>query len=188
MTGFQRRRSSGEIINATLLEVFLTLSFMIFALAVFHKRRADIAEARAGGPGTVTISAESLAIWRQAGGLRDSLARTRRVIDSLRFASPYPPDCEPKANPPQLVTVTLAGPEDLLVVAHRPRFGLAVGQSARLSPEGFRARFADVRKYGLENGCRFWVEVRDTPAMPKASYKAAMAAITATFRQTGAYR
>ena len=206
MSGWTRRRSSGEIINATLLEVFLALSFMIFALAVFHKRRAEAAERRSLPLGALAVDSvlatswrgkepvaeDSLRYWRGLAransNLRDSLAVFRRRIDSLTFHSPYPPDCEPNAKPREALTVTFAGPGVLRVRANRTLFGLGAGEMLTLSPAQFRARFAPVRALSIgRGGCRYHALVVDTPDMPKADYKVAMSAVTSVFRFRGAF-
>src|SRR5688572_6802068 len=74
MTGWTRRRSSGEIINATLLEVFLALVFMVFALAIFEQRRADAAVA----------SLSSAVTPEQADSLRKALAATKDSLETAR--------------------------------------------------------------------------------------------------------
>lgn len=199
MSAFTRRRSSGEIINATLLEVFLAATFMVFALAIFEQRRADDAESKLANQPTAEQTkafqdslAKSLAqaaAARHAAALwSDSLAAAQATIRRLQFDSPYPPDCEHKENPPWLLTVTLAGPRQLIVVPHRPAAGLTPGESLAVTPEGFRARFEALRATSQSRGCRYFVRVRDTPNMPKADYKSAMSVITSIFRFRGAFQ
>jgi hypothetical protein len=199
MTGWTRRRSSGEIMNATLLEVFLALVFLVFALAVFHQRRADAAEEKIRG----SISThEAVELERRLAAARDSLATARRVanarldslqlaaqtIAKLRFDSPYPPDCEPKANPAWLLTITLTGPAELTVLPHRAVGGLTPNVAFKVSPAAFRQHFAGLLESSRREGCRYYVRVQDTPNIPKAEYKVAMAAITSVFRFRGAFQ
>ena len=191
-----RRRTSGEIINATLLEVFLALTFIVFGLAVFEKQRANAAEDaldRAPRAGDVNALRDSLDVaLRIAATTTDSLASARveldslRVakvqLDSLRFASRYPPDCEPDANPPELLTVTLTGGGQLGVTMHRTVFGFTSGSSFTLTTTQFAGRFATVRDHSRANGCRYLVRIRDTERTSKEDYKRALAAINSTFR------
>jgi hypothetical protein len=191
-----RRRSSGEIINATLLEVFLALTFIVFGLAVFEKQRANAAEDaldRAPRAGDIDVLRDSLDdALRVASTAGDSLAAARveldslRIakvqLDSLRFASRYPPDCEPDATPPELLTVTLTGGGQLGVTMHRAAFGFTSGATFTLTTAQFAGRFADVRDHSRANGCRYLVRIRDTERTSKDDYKRALAAINTTFR------
>jgi len=188
-----RRRTSGEIINATLLEVFLALSFIVFGLAVFEKRRAIAAERALDEAPTAT---ELAALRESAAGARDSLAEARRAatlafdslraarheLDSLRFASRYPPDCEPGSSPAQLLTVTLAGDGQLAITMHRSAFGFTRGATFTTTTGQFAGRFAPVREHSLANGCRYLVSIRDTDMTSKDEYKRALSAINSTFR------
>lgn len=199
MNGWTRRRSSGEIINATLLEVFLALVFVVFGLAVFVQQKGDALAAAAKG----SVSREAAdSIRSSLAALRDSLKTTREVArtraDSLRlsqtqvatllYESPHPPDCEPRADPPWLMTVTLTGPGQLTVVGHRPIEGLIPGAAFTTSYKGFTERFKDLDARAQQRGCRYFVRIRDTPNTPKAEYKAAMQAITSIFRFRGAFQ
>jgi hypothetical protein len=199
VSGWTRRRSSGEIINATLLEVFLALVFVVFGLAVFVQQKGEAAAAAAKG----SISREAADSLRHSlDALRDSLNAARDVArtraDSLRlsrqqvatllYESPHPPDCEPRANPPWLMTVTLTGPGQLTVVGHRAIEGLTPGAAFTTSYADFTQRFRELDAGAKQRGCRYYVQVRDTPNTPKAEYKAAMQAITSIFRFRGAFQ
>lgn len=195
MTGWTRRRSSGEIINATLIEVFLALVFMVFCLAVFEQRRSRKNEAALMG----ALSREDVQQLRDS--LRstlDSLNAARgiasRRLDSLStaraqlFVSPHPPDCEPLANPAWLITVKLLGTNEFSVVPHRAVAGLTPGVAVRMTPAEFQARFAEVRDAGLKQGCRFLAMVEDTPETTKTDFKRALTVIRSAFRDNGALR
>jgi hypothetical protein len=191
-----RRRTSGEIINATLLEVFLALSFIVFGLAVFEKQRANAAEAaldRAPSSREVVLLRDSLVAARAAAAARadtlfvarielDSLRLAKQELDSLRFASQYPPDCEPDASPPHLLTVRLTGSGRLAVTVHRAALGFDAGEAFSTTPAGFSTRFARLRDHSLANGCRYLVRVEDTENTSKDDYKRALSAIATTFR------
>ena len=199
MSGFARRRSSGEIINATLLEVFLALVFVVFALAIFEQRRAIAAEGKLAG----VISADEADVLRRLlqatqdslrlariaeHQSRDSLNIAQATVRRLLFDSPYPPDCEPNASPAWLLTITLSGPGQLSVVGHRSAPGLKPDVPFVVSPAEFRAHFAALAEQSRARGCRYYARVRDTPNMPKAEYKSAMSAITSIFRFRGAFQ
>jgi hypothetical protein len=199
MSGPTRRRSSGEIINATLLEVFLALVFMVFGLAVFAQQRGDTLAAAAIGTmsremadsirGSLKASRDSLLTARGVARARaDSIRHSERQIATLLYESPHPPDCEPRANPPWLMTVTLGAPGQLTVVGHRAVGGLIPGIAFTTSYAGFRQRFSELDAKAKQQGCRYYVQVRDTPNTPKAEYKAAMQAITSIFRFHGAFQ
>jgi hypothetical protein len=199
VSGWTRRRSSGEIINATLLEVFLALLFVIFGLAVFVQQKGDAAtaalegalsrEAADGMRSSLSALRDSLASARNAARLRsDSLTAVQKRVASLLYESPHPPDCEPRADPPWLMTVTLTGPGQLTVLGHRPVGGLTPGAVFTTSYAGFKERFRELDAAARQRGCRYYVQVRDTPNTPKTEYKAAMQAITSIFRFRGAFQ
>ena len=157
MTGWTRRRTSGEIINATLIEVFLALVFMVFCLAVFEQKRSRQSEAALQGAlpredverlrDSLRSTVESLTVARGVAVQRlDSLSTARAQL----FLSPHPPDCEPLADPPWLITVKLIGPDDFSVVAHRPVAGLTPRVAVRMTGQEFRTRFAEVRDTGMK--------------------------------------
>jgi hypothetical protein len=179
-----QRRTSGEIVNATLFEVCLALTFIIFAVAVFEQQRADAAEhARDARPDTGTYRK----LRDTATVLRARVDTLQRFKDSLR--STYPPDCESHVTPPELLVVTLVGPGQLTVTANRDAFGLTAGQSLSLTLDGFDQRFADVRTYSAAHkGCRFLVRIRDTNLTSKDDYKQALSVVSTTFRPRDAFR
>ncbi len=195
MTGWTRRRSSGEIINATLIEVFLALVFMVFCLAVFEQSRSRKSEAALQGAlpradverlrDSLRSTLDSLTVARGIALRRlDSLYTARAQL----FVSPHPPDCEPLADPPWLITVKLVGTGDLSVVAHRPIAGLTPKVAVRMTEEEFRTRFAEVRDEGMKRGCRFLAMVEDTPGTTKAGFKRGLGVIRSAFRDNGALR
>jgi len=195
MTGWTRRRTSGEIINATLIEVFLALVFMVFCLAVFEQNRSRQNEASLQGAlpredverlrDSLRSTLDSLTVARGVALQRlDSLSTARAQL----FLSPHPPDCEPLADPPWLITVKLMGPDDFSVFAHRPVAGLTPKVSVRMTGEEFRIRFAEVRDTGMKQGCRFLAMVEDTPGTTKSDFKRALAVIRSAFRDNGALR
>lgn len=195
MTGWTRRRTSGEIINATLIEVFLALVFMVFCLAVFEQNKSRESEAALAGAlphadvqrlrDSLQRTLDSLAAARGIASQRlDSLSTARAQL----FVSPHPPDCEPLANPPWLITVRLLASGALSVTPHRAVAGLTPGFAVRMTDEEFRTRFAGVRDAGMKQGCRFLAMVEDTPGTTKAGFKRALTTIRSAFRDNGALR
>src|SRR5207237_1103746 len=140
MTAPNIRRTSGEVINATLLEVFLALAFILFGLADFEQRRAIEAETKLQG----TPSADALqSAMRALAAARDTMAKdaerylaARDTINKLR--SPITPDCEPGAAPPALVTLTLIGQGQMRVYVNRSAANLTAGETFTVSSQDFR--------------------------------------------------
>src|SRR5690242_6414519 len=129
------RRSSGEIVNATLLETFLALVFLIFGLALFESQRADDAElTKATAPSRAeldSVKAELGKVSRAESQHRDSLQKVTTENDSLRgiLLSKYPPDCEVDKSPAEWLTITLLGRNRLKVVVHRTQLGYTAGST-----------------------------------------------------------
>lgn len=200
-----RRRTSGEVINATLLEVFLALSFILFALASFYKKQADQVVGRELVPeGAVAIPRDSLEAWRkrvvspeQVAIARDSFARltataalletAQHKLDSLGGMSQYWPDCEKHAVPAEILEVTVLGGGALHVVANRPFGGLEAGATLNIATAAFPEHFVKTRAESERKQCEYLVRVHDTPAASKADLKAALGAISrALLRYRGA--
>jgi hypothetical protein len=188
------RRTSGEIVNATLLETFLALVFLILSLAAFEFQRAESAEA-ARRTGLDAAAADSIRdllaeLRRERTALADSLRASTVSNDSLRgvLLSKYPPDCDATKHPVEWLTVTLVGPDQLHVVVNRTQFGLAAGTTLDLTLDAFVRRFAPVREDGERHRCRHVVRIRDTKGTDKRAFKEAVRAVTIDFRPTGYLR
>lgn len=188
------RRTSGEIVNATLLETFLALVFLIFGLALVESKRAEVAEA-ASKESLSPASADSLR--RQvAEGKRlaaDQAIRLRRataVGDSLRgiLIGKYPPDCEPNAVPAALLTMKFIGQDQIRVVPNRNVFGMSSGTVIDLTARSFLAQFAGARKASLAQKCRYRVTVEDTKATSKDEFKSLLGLVQTVFRAQGYLR
>jgi hypothetical protein len=167
------RRTSGEIVNATLLETFLALVFLVLALAVFESQRADKAATR-----------------RSDSVLSERARNLAQLNDSLRgvLLSKYPPDCDSHAQPVEWLTVTLVGPNRLHVIVNRSEFGLAAGSMLDLSRDEFVGRFDSVRVDGERRRCRYVVRIQDTNGTDKMEFKRAVSAVNIDFRPTGYLR
>jgi hypothetical protein len=182
------RRTSGEIVNATLLETFLALVFLIFGLALFESQRADAAQAAmAGVPSAATLDSlrqQLESLTRLDSARADSLRRLYAANDSLRgvLISKYPPDCEPNAEPAEWLTVTLLGKERMGVVVHRSAHGLEAGAQFETTPDAFSRRFEAARIESEKHRCKYLVRIEDTPGTSKQDFKRALSAVTAVFR------
>jgi hypothetical protein len=182
------RRSSGEVVNATLLETFLALVFLIFGLALFESQRADNAEAdRDRAPSQRVVDSLSAIVNQNAHRNRardDSLRVLASANDSLRgvLISKYPPDCEPGAEPAEWLTVTLLGKDRMRVLVHRGEFGLSAGAEFEIGSGEFATRFAPVRVISETRRCRYLVRVEDTQGTSKQDFKLSLAAVSAVFR------
>jgi hypothetical protein len=182
------RRTSGEIVNATLLEIFLTLVFLIFGLAAFEQQRAEAAiAAKNAAPSphmldSLRVLADS--VQREQRAKADSLRVLSMANDSLRdlLISKYPPDCEPNAGPAEWLTVTLIGPDQLHVLVNRTEFGLVKGGTLDLTAESFVRRFAAVHAKSERLRCRYVVQINDTRATNKEEFKHAVSEISSVFR------
>lgn len=185
MTG-GARRTSGEIINATLLEVFLALTFVVFSVAVFEKGERDKADVKADSSaaeaGRLRSTTEELA---KARGMIASLAAN---VDSLTAKSKIPPFCEPDAFPREIVSITLDASDRLTIRATRARFGFAPNTSIAISPAVLKERFAKLEAYGANNhNCRFVARVIDTPRITKTDLKRLCSRIQSVFRVQGCF-
>src|SRR4051794_36618172 len=89
-----RRRSSGEVINATLLEIFLSFIFVVLAVAWFGAKKLEAAEAETAAANARADSA-SRAMAR-ADSLGRALAAAQAQRDSVErlYHSQLRPYCE----------------------------------------------------------------------------------------------
>jgi hypothetical protein len=187
VSSWDRRKSSGEIINATLLEVFLILVFVVFALAVFERQRLDAAVA----------AKEGWASAEEVRALKDSLRRAqvtlRKTNDSVvfltkLFQSRYPPDCEPGAVPAAVVTIGILGKGLIRVEANRSFPGMHAGDTVRVALNRFQAVFSAARRESGRQGCRYLAQIRDIYGASKADFKLAGSVINTVFRPRDIYK
>jgi hypothetical protein len=185
------RRTSGEIINATLLEVFLALAFILFGLADFEQRRATeavIALKAAPSADALQSALDSLdaardTIWKVA----ERYQAARDTINKLR--SPYQPDCEPGVVPPALVTLTLIGQGQLRAHVNRSVANLTAGETFIVSPQAFHQRFAEVDALSATKGCRYLarIEGQNAPEVSKTDLLGSLSIIGSVFRPRNVY-
>jgi len=176
-------RTSGEIVNATLLEVFLTLSFLAMGLAVFAQARASRAEARAGrAQAHSTILRRALAKdSAKFDSLRGTQSALGSIIDSLKAKSRLRPECDPDV-PGDLITVKFDAGTRLVVTVNRAIFGLRKGEMFDIAEATFGSRFSEVSAFSLANRCLFSAFVVDSPLRSKDESKRGGRVIAAVFR------
>lgn len=178
-----QKRTSGEVINATLLEVFLALVFIVFALASFNRTYGRRAESSAGA------LRDSLATARaQTKAIGDSAARLVFTVDSFKAYSKSLPNCDPRADAPQFLLIKLGAAEILDVTVLRTTAGFTRGDQFLLTVSQFRSWFAPAAEYSRRNKCRLLVDVRDNKLLLKDDYKRMVAGINEIFRPQGYLR
>ncbi len=173
------RRSSAEIINATLLEVFLAFIFVVLSIAWFERGRADTAFAIAGQADSLEDEVSSLTHERDT--LQTALRRAQ-------FNSPFPPICRPNALPRDFLTVTLASPGRVEVRVNRDELNHRASQTYSMSLEAFAATFNDVWTFSQDSLCRFRARVDDTEGLPKADFKSALTVVRRIFYTHGEFQ
>lgn len=182
-----RRASSGEVINATLLEVFLALVFIIFGLAVWKQQEVDakqrelISVRRASQ--SEQIWTDSISALLKALQLKDSV--NKRVVDSLRFIGREPANCEADGVTPEFLTIVLHPGPSFAITVNRSILSHQAGSTAVLTEKQFEEQFRDIRAYSSAKLCYYRVRVRDTGGTSKPDYKRALAVIYTTFRPRG---
>ena len=169
------RRTSGEIVNATLLEIFLALVFLVLVVAWSESVSAD--EAR-------TAVRESTGVLVQ---VRGEVRRQGQQILGLRFNSRFPPFCEP-ADSALFLTIGLGPRGALQVLVRESKLGFQAGQSLTVSADNFTKAFRVVYDSSLVRGCRYRVRVIDAFDVSKDDYKRALSKIVAVFYPVGAYQ
>jgi hypothetical protein len=185
------RRTSGEIINATLLEVFLALAFILFGLADFEQRRATeavLALKAAPSADAFRSAVHSLNAARDTiGKIGEQYQAARDTINKLR--SPYQPDCEPGVLPRALVTITLIGQGQLRAHLNRSVANLTAGETFVVPAQGFRQRFAQVEALSATKGCRYLarIEGQNAPEVSKTDLLGALSIIGSVFRPRNVY-
>ena len=172
-------RTSGEVINATLLEVFLTLAFLTLGLAAFEKVEADDAKSRAR-----RFQGHAAAQATNAGRV---LGIVLTALDSAKIATHLQPECEPEIRG-DLVVVTLLADPGLAVTFKRNGFGFRDGQQLQVAEADFPRVFAAVDSISKEHGCRYWARIIDTPARSKDGFKRGGRVVASIFRVNGFLR
>jgi competence protein ComGC len=152
-----RRRSSGEVINATLMEVFLFLSFLVLILlhsAVTAKEEAEKKSAEAEETATqLRHDVVSLDHKRRQ-------AEQERDVYKEKYISNHPPDCRLEGVASTVVEVCIASANRLHVEMLATVGSHKLGEKALFTPDAFRRSFADVWELSQRHECRFHALVR----------------------------
>jgi hypothetical protein len=191
MTGPNPRRTSGEVINATLLEVFLALAFILFGLADFEQRRALSAETiLEASPSVDALQSEASALAAARDTIRKNTELYQAARDTInKLRSPIQPDCEPGGVPAALVTLTLIGQGQMRVQVNRSVADLTAGETFTVASEAFRQRFSAVLALSAMKGCRFIarIEGQNAPEVTKTDLLASLSSIGTVFRPRNVY-
>ena len=159
------KRTSAEVINATLLEVFLVFVFVVLSIAWFEQRRADAESGRAD-----TADARA-----------DSMQRAQ-------FESPFPPICHATSRPRDFITVTLVSGGRLDLRINRDELGHKAGTTLTLSLEAFADSFSDVDRFSQDSLCRFRARIQDTEGLSKAEFKQLLMGVRKIFYTRGEFQ
>nr|PZN81608.1 MAG: hypothetical protein DIU57_13380 [Pseudomonadota bacterium] len=172
-----RRRTSGEIVNATLLEIFLSFIFVVLALAVFvdNKQRDALQEVDS--------------LRRRLAQLEEENDRLKQENDSLRnqnnsnqHNSPFPPQCPLSSGGRYLLAFRLTEPNRWTaeVLEDWPPFYR--GQQLIVTPTSYADQFETLRHASFDGRiCRFAVLVYDSDRITKREYQEALVVIRRYF-------
>lgn len=180
------RRTSGEIVNATLLEIFLSFIFVVLALAVFSASKQRDASADAS-----RWQEQAAQLRQEADSLRGALATARASRDSLRqayeslravYMSEFAPRCSLGGDTRYLLAFRLTEPAKWTaeVLEDLPPFRR--GQELTVTPVSYASLFEPLRRISYEErDCRFAVLVYDSERITKREYQEALAVIRRYF-------
>ena len=167
--------------------MFLALVFIIFGLAVWKQQEVDDKQKELISVRKATQSEQvwidSIAALLRDRQLKDSLGK--RLVDSLRFMSREPANCEADGLTPEFLTIVLRPGPILAVTVNRTILSHEAGSTAILTGGDFVNQFRDVKSYSSAKLCFYRVHVRDSEGTSKSDYKKALAVIYTTFRPRG---
>ena len=173
------RRSSAEIINATLVEVFLAFLFVVLSVAWFATRDLRHAQDK---------NRELEQRATNAARERDAATEAKRRAEE-RFNSKFPPECPAsRSDSRYFLVITLAGPDYVVAEVQYDVLTYKRGDVMRGTLRDFAGNFAAAVKYSDENKCKFRVRIDDTDRMSKADFKRAIATIKGPFYISGETR
>lgn len=180
------RRTSGEIVNATLLEIFLSFIFVVLALAVFAGGRHRDASADA-----TRWQEQAEQLQQEVDSLRGALATAVASLDSLRqayeslldrYVSEFAPRCSLGGGTRYLLAFRLTEPARWTaeVLEDLPPFRR--GQELTVTPVSYTIQFEPLRRISYEERkCRFAVLVYDSERITKREYQGALNVIRRYF-------
>ena len=165
------RRTSAEVINATLLEVFLAFVFVVLSIAWFEHAAAVIQKTKTDS----ATAAEAAAV------ARGDSARKALVM------SPYAPPCHRHATPRYFVTLTLLPTGLIDVLVNRSELRHIAGERFAVSVQVLPDSFDDVAQFSKDSICHFLAIVTDA-TVSKESYKRGLKGVRDIFYTTGELR
>jgi hypothetical protein len=165
------RRTSAEVVNATLLEVFLAFVFVVLSVAWFE-HTASVQAAN---------TVDSLAT------VQKGLVKQRELLRQALILSPYAPPCRREVQPKYFATVTLTQSGTVDVRVNRTELGHPAGQRFAVTPEALADSFWDILQFSTDSTCHFLAVVRDA-TVSKESYKRGLKAVRDIFYTVGELR
>jgi hypothetical protein len=168
------RRTSGEIINATLLEIFLAFIFVVLTIAWLRTDQLEAEQAKNRGA-SARVDSLAAAVAR----LSAQAATAAHERDSI--AALYRSQFRPICADPYLLTVDLLSTSSWQVTVHQTEADLVAGSSFVISPRDFPGRMAQVARVQNERTCYFRVITRDSPELDKTAYRHAVSQVRQIF-------
>jgi hypothetical protein len=167
------RRTSAEVVNATLLEVFLAFVFVVLSIAWFEHASSAQQASRAD-----SLAKAQSGLLKQ----RDSLSKALALV-----LSPYAPPCHVGATQKYFVTLTLTHTGVIDVRVNRAELRHPAGQRFVVSAEALADSFSDVIRFSKDSTCHFLAVVMDS-TLSKESYKRGLRAVQEIFNMKGQYQ
>jgi len=161
------RTRGGEIVNATMLEVFLLFSFLLLILMSADAEKLS----------------KALSVQGKAKEIEAELARTKSeladaqgrlvILNHGEYRSPYKPPCPSSER--YLIEVQIKDAAALSVKFTQANFGLSAGETVEVPLPHF-GRFVSAKgidTFSGKNNCKFRARLIDSPDATKLQYKAA---------------
>ena len=170
-----QRRSSGEVINATLLEVFLAFVFVVLALAYFESGKVQAA------------AGEQSAAQARAKAAEERAAGLQRQVDSARdvYLSQFKPACDSGAL---LLTLKLTTRTRWEVTPRRDIGQITPSASREVRPKDFRSELAPAIADGRARGCKYEIEIVGTDSISTSDYIRARQQLVQVFYPRDSYQ
>jgi hypothetical protein len=172
-------RRSGEVLNATLMEVFITLCFLVLLMLQQAEERAASAR-RALSEQLDAVRQLAIA---KASAEEQLKLRDEKILDlEERWLSEHPGDCHVPSVPVKILEAEVQQTGAIRVKVLAALEGYREGTVVTLSPAEFHGYFASLWKYSKEHRCRFIAAVSNAKDVPLDKYKRANGAIATIFR------
>ena len=178
-----RRDRSGEIVNATLMEVFVVLTFMflVYAMMVENVKDRELGEL-----------VSEIQLRKQE--LQDLEAKLAQISEALRraegerkdwedkYTSAYPPRCKPYETDLYGKVVLMDGRTIHVTIPLAYRQGVDFQGAAELSWSDFEREFSGLRTVTRHERCRLQIYVTDsTSPENKNEYKQGLSIVKNVF-------